>query len=817
MKVFAFRQYFITISFLVLVIVFFTIIYVYATKTISDKQKTYLIKENELMESEVLHFFHDTEITLDVLSNFIKTNGTDDLMSLLVSINEQNDQMASIYYLNKDNEMINSSGFFPPAHIDFRERIWYLGATNQNNTYYSPAFMNSSQDRVIVTISKAIYHENELLGVVASDIDIRSITSFVSNHKVGNDGFILLVDQNHNLLSYQNHDSDDLSLMPYTEISNETLSLSGNGFLSDYHLSNVPGVISYRTILNDAYTLIAYMPLTEYTYANDIFFSFYTILTIAIVMLGSAHIIFNQKHVFSPFKHLIKDIEKIDTLHDIDYRLHERKKGFREIREKLNLALDSTAHYFKIAQQTNRELIYENQRVKLLMSSTADIIFEIDMDMKYESVFGKGLSKINLKPEDFTGKTALDLFGEKGRKRHEIYEKAIQGESHTYLWEASSHGEILYFESSIAPIYDENNQIVGAVGISRDITENKKRQDEIDYINCHDFLTGLYNRRHYHEMLDYLDQEKYYPLGIMNLDLNGLKILNDAYGHDYGDLALKKIGKILGESINSNSIVARVGGDEFAAIIPNTSQEHMYEIKTKVKNAIKNVMIENIELSIAVGYEIKNDHSKTIEEILKLAENQMYRNKLAEGKSVRNNSIRAIHKTLTDKYEEERIHSEKVSKMCKQMGKALGIRDEELKELEMAGMYHDIGKISIPDEILKKADALTHDEFQFIRMHSESGYQILRAADEYTYLAEYALSHHEKWDGSGYPKGLKGKEIPLYSRIIGICDAYEAMTADRVYRKRLSDEEAFRRIKEGSGTQFDPELVDVFIKAVLKK
>jgi diguanylate cyclase (GGDEF)-like protein/PAS domain S-box-containing protein len=819
MKVFAIRQYIITITFLVLVILFFTIIYIYATNTINEKQQTYLIKENELMESEVIHFFHNTEITLNTVAAYIKVQGTDGLLDFLVGINQDHEQMASLYFLSKDNELFNSTGFVPPAHIDLRTRIWYTGATNQNGIYFSPAFVNSSLDRIIVTVSRTVYLDSEFLGVIASDIDIRSIQHFLSNYKVGDKGYILLVDQNHHLLSHQNHDPSNLTLISYTEISNETLSLSGNGFLANYHISEQEGVIAYRTILNDSYTLIAYMPLTEYRYANDIFFSFYTLLSIAIVILGTAHMIFNQKHVFSPFKLLIRDIEKIDTLHDINYRLHERKKGFGELREKLNLALDSTSHYFKIAQDSNRELLYENQRVKLLMSSTADIIFEIDMNLEFESVFGKGLSKINMTPEDFIGKTVLELFGKNGIERYQIYEQAIKGKSATYRWEwkSDSNHEILYFESSISPIYDEKNEIVGAVGISRDITESKKRQDEIDYINCHDFLTGLYNRRYYHEMLDQMDQESYYPIGVMNLDLNGLKILNDAYGHDYGDLALKKIGKILGESINSNSIVARIGGDEFAAIVPNTSTEHMYSIKMKVKNAIKAVSVENIELSIAVGYEIKMDPSNTMEEILKSAENQMYRNKLAEGKSVRNNSIRAIHKTLTDKYEEERIHSEKVSQMCKQMGKALGIKDEDLKELEMAGMYHDIGKISIPDAILKKADALTHEEIQFIRMHSESGYQILRAADEYTNLAEYALSHHEKWDGTGYPKGLKGEETPLYSRIIGICDAFEAMTADRVYRKKLSDEEALRRLKEGSGTQFDPNLVEIFIKYVLKE
>jgi putative nucleotidyltransferase with HDIG domain len=195
----------------------------------------------------------------------------------------------------------------------------------------------------------------------------------------------------------------------------------------------------------------------------------------------------------------------------------------------------------------------------------------------------------------------------------------------------------------------------------------------------------------------------------------------------------------------------------------------------------------------------------------------MYRNKVTEGRSIRNKSIVAILKTLTDKFEEEEKHSKGVSELCRKMGEALNIKSDDLKELEIAGLYHDIGKIAIPDKILRKPGKLTKEEFSIVKTHTDNGYNILRAADEYSNLAEYALSHHENWDGSGYPRGLKGKEIPLYSRIIRIADAYEAMTSDRVYRKALDEDISVEEILKGSGSQFDPKLVKVFIEKVLKK
>jgi HD-GYP domain-containing protein (c-di-GMP phosphodiesterase class II) len=145
------------------------------------------------------------------------------------------------------------------------------------------------------------------------------------------------------------------------------------------------------------------------------------------------------------------------------------------------------------------------------------------------------------------------------------------------------------------------------------------------------------------------------------------------------------------------------------------------------------------------------------------------------------------------------------------MGEALHFDDDAIKELELAGLMHDIGKITIPDRILDKPGKLTDEEWKIMKTHTINGYNILRSADKYSRLAEYALTHHERWDGSGYPNGLQGEDIPLFSRIINICDSYEAMTADRPYRKAPGKDFAIRELKRCAGSQFDAKLVDVFI------
>ncbi len=343
-----------------------------------------------------------------------------------------------------------------------------------------------------------------------------------------------------------------------------------------------------------------------------------------------------------------------------------------------------------------------------------------------------------------------------------------------------------------------------------------KRTKELNYLTNHDYLTDLSNRRYYYEQFKKLDQPTYYPIGIMMLDVNGLKIINDAFGHTVGDRALKMMGSILDEIFKEADVVARIGGDEFAVLLPNASPEKLEYYKETIKDAVKRHQINNIELSLAIGFELKKSMDENIDDILKIAENHMYRHKTSEGSSVRNRAISAILKTLTDKYSVEREHSYKVSLLCRAIGQHLNLREDELNELEQAGLFHDIGKISIPDDILNKPDKLTKEEYEIIKSHTEVGYQILKAADEYSSLAIQALHHHERWDGKGYPGGLKGTDIPLFSRIIGVVDAYEAMTADRPYRKKLTKEYAISEIKRCSGTQFDPDIAKIFIEKVVQ-
>jgi diguanylate cyclase (GGDEF)-like protein/PAS domain S-box-containing protein/putative nucleotidyltransferase with HDIG domain len=459
------------------------------------------------------------------------------------------------------------------------------------------------------------------------------------------------------------------------------------------------------------------------------------------------------------------------------------------------------------------ELINQKQRLTNLLDSTIDMILEVDLEKRYVAVFGKDIYKLGIDFKNYIGKKPTEVFGKDGLYREMIYDKVLSGSTQIYEGKINNGKEEIWFETNISPIYCQDGKISGAVAISRNITDKKLKELEIIHMNQHDYLTGLHNRRYFNEYLKTINHNKFYPIGIMMMDLNGLKLINDVFGHDKGDLLLKKIAKAFLKVVNHESIF-RIGGDEFVILMKNANKNDLESIINKIKIEVDKISIEEVRVSVGIGYAIKDHKSLSFNDTLNQAETNMYRNKMIHGKNTKNKAILSILKALTEKNIYEKDHSIFVSKYAKMIGEDMKLSKDSIKELELAALLHDIGKISISDEILLKPTKLTPQEFEMIKTHTESGYQILRIADEYSDFAEYALSHHERYDGSGYPSKLKGEDIPLFSRIIAVADAYEAMTSKRPFRDAYTKEYAISELKKHSGTQFDPKIVKRFLKII---
>ncbi len=352
------------------------------------------------------------------------------------------------------------------------------------------------------------------------------------------------------------------------------------------------------------------------------------------------------------------------------------------------------------------------------------------------------------------------------------------------------------------------------VGTITDIDERKQTEEKIRYLSVHDQLTGLYNRAFFEEELKRLEAEGPLPLSLLVGDANGLKLVNDAFGHHQGDKLLKQIAKIFREVFRKEDIIARIGGDEFAVLLPHVGSKEVIEIMARIRDKCFKEMGDPIKPSIALGTATKEYDDQDMEMIYRIAEDRMYNNKLLESKSIRSSTITSLRKTLEERTHETEEHCLRIKTLSIQLAKRMGLSDGQLDELGLLSLLHDIGKIAVPDDILMKPDKLTHKEWQKMKQHSEIGYRIAAASPELVTIADGILSHHEHWDGSGYPQGLKGTQIPLIARIVAIVDAYDVMIHGRCYQEALPKEEVIEELIRFGGIQFDPDIVEKFIRMV---
>ncbi|WP_422484594.1 PAS domain S-box protein [Gudongella sp. DL1XJH-153] len=476
-------------------------------------------------------------------------------------------------------------------------------------------------------------------------------------------------------------------------------------------------------------------------------------------------------------------------------------------------------------KEMEAEIYREREQFKTTLLSVGDAIISTDKDGR--------ISLMNNVAEKLTGwsqeeayneplEKVLNIINENTReycenpaKKALALRKTVEMENHTIL--IAKDGKEIPIEDSAALIKDRTGTITGVVIVFRDFTEKKEKQKEIEYLNLHDHLTGIYNRRYFEEELERLDVDSNLPLSVIVIDVNGLILINDAFGHNKGDEILIKSAQAIKNSLKADEIVSRVGGDEFSIILPKCGKNKVSKIIEKIKESIDKESEEGIPFSLAIGFDTKVESKESMSEVLKKAESRMYTNKIFSEQSKRREVILTMLSTLHEKHPREEEHSRRVSELSYELGKAIGLKDDRLNLLKTAGLLHDIGKIAIDYSIIEKPGALTEEEYLEVKKHPEIGYRILKSSIEYEDIAKTVLYHHEKIDGSGYPKGIKEREIPLESKIISIVDAYDAMISSRPYKiRQKTKEEAIRELERCSNTQFDLDLVKVFIEKVIK-
>ncbi|KPU46353.1 putative diguanylate cyclase YegE [Oxobacter pfennigii] len=476
-------------------------------------------------------------------------------------------------------------------------------------------------------------------------------------------------------------------------------------------------------------------------------------------------------------------------------------------------------------EKYKEELYWEKELLKTALLSIGDGVVTTDEKGRV-TVLNKVAEEITgWREEEARGRPFEEVFEliseDTGKKVEDPILKVLKTgkiiglANHTIL--IAKDGHMKPIADSAAPIKNEKGHILGVIMVFRDVTSEKIWQKKILDLSYHDSLTGLHNRRFIEEHMKKLEASQDLPLAVIMADVNGLKLANDVFGHEEGDRLLKKAAGILKENCRKDDVISRWGGDEFLIILPKTTNEIAEGIIERIKNKCPEIKSIKTQLSIAMGYAVKREASERLDHVIKEAEERMYRQKLMEGKSYRNALVSTLLATLFAKSMETEEHAERLKSYCLAIGKEMGFSIKEQDELSLLAVLHDIGKVGINENILQKLGPLTTEEWEELKKHPEIGYRIAQNTPELSTIAEYILYHHERWDGQGYPRGLKAEEIPLLCRVLAVADAFDAMSSNRTYRKAISRMKAIEEIKRNSGSQFDPKVVKVFLQLYRKE
>ncbi len=479
--------------------------------------------------------------------------------------------------------------------------------------------------------------------------------------------------------------------------------------------------------------------------------------------------------------------------------------------------------HLKINDKT-KELSKSEEKFKASFEASHDAIFIATEDGKILDCNNTTLELFGYpNKEEFIRTFPEDLYPENQpdgsnsyQQFQEVLSRVIKGSSNFQFEWLYRRKDGSNFPAEVAlAVYQVDGQNVIQHNVS-DITERKRIQEQLEFLSLRDQLTGLYNRTFFEAELLRLHKSYNYPVTLISCDLDGLKLINDSLGHQTGDQLLVECAEILQESLRSTDILARVGGDEFCAIMPNTNRETGENIIRRIKTniSIYNAKHHDLPLNLSLGLATADNPDILLKDLFKQADDLMYRDKLYRSTSVRNKVVESLLAALAERDYLTEGHAQRLEELCGKMGGKIEISSRQLADLALLAKVHDLGKVGIPDQILYKPGPLSEEEWIVMKQHTEKGFRIATSSSDLSSIAELILKHHEHWDGGGYPLGLAGDDIPIECRILAIVDAFDAMTHDRPYAAAKSRQEALDEISSAAGTQFDPHLVDIFLSII---
>lgn len=774
----------------------------------------------------------NTDNTVEIMKNNSETGGR------------------SMYY-KVSEDMTKGDLALQTGTFDPRTRPWYREAIKNGKTTFSPLYKHFVMDDLTISVGTPVHdRDGKIWGVLGTHITLSRMDSFLNDIVKKNNAAAVIIDKNTgelvaNSLGVRNFTVNEDGTIKRTligELKNRSIMTAYGNYLNsqDSDILTVNGQNSHVNVSGFDATGVEMLLITSVPDAlltKDIYETIRLTVIFSLLML-SVTALFYLSHVanmLKPLESLNLSAEKFKE-GDFSSRAHiHREDEIGTLARTFNMLADDVSGLVRDLEKkvrertsdlemTNIALDDKRGQLKLILDSTAEGIFGMDTEGICTFCNESALRMLGYdSQEDLLGKNMHGLIHHTKKDGNTFPEKECR------IMQSFKKGKGVYVDDEVywrkdGTSFDvryssfpqhRDGVLVGAVVTFMDNTERKKSEENIRYLTYHDPLTDIHNRLFFEKEVPLSDTEENLPISVIFGDVNGLKLTNDIFGHTAGDRLLIEAAAAFKKASSEKGILARIGGDEFALVLPLCDEARANEIMAEIKSAFGLSSSGDIIGSLSLGASTKTEPGQSMAETIESAENRMYREKTINRTKNNTNMIRKIMGRLHERSPREKIHSENVYALCKRIAREMGLSEAEVNRVAENGYYHDIGKIVLDDSVLTKHRNFNEEEYRKMQQHSVVGYRILNLFDETLDLSDGALSHHEHWDGSGYPKGTAGEGIPLSGRIIAVAEAYDAMTND-YYERSKTHEEAVAEIESLAGSRFDRRVVSAFTKAAGK-
>ncbi|HEY8908780.1 MAG TPA: HD domain-containing phosphohydrolase [Desulfosporosinus sp.] len=808
---------------------------------------------------------HKKEMEVMANSPLIQSGDKDAIVSYMTKETVRNKDYEQFFVADNMGNIFFDSGQI--SRVDDRDYFKKVMATG--TTVISDPLISRGSGNQIIVVAAPIMKDNKVVGLLGGDVNLTELIKIVTLKKVGETSSAFIVQQDGLIIT---HLDSELSMI-YNPLKDNNAStelkdairkmIQGETGFTRYSFQGVDKYLAYVPVPSVTWSMgvtvpvayianqLRYLPI--YFIAITIFFGFilaYFLSRWLVVPLAKlaefTTELNNNLHETVDIYQLNSPVIEVKTL-AVNFRkmVTAVQESIRELelsnanlegeimqRTLVQASLENSFEELAAAEeelrcnfdklQLQEIALGESERRFRSMLENVELITVI-IDKNGHIIFCNDFALVltGFQKTEVIGQNYFDLFipfvmleNAKAWFKEVLNKKKFTGQNNYPIQTKNGGKRLVAWNNTL--LFDNEGNVSGISSIGEDITERKQFQERLEHMSFHDALTGLYNRTYFEEELLLLKEDCFAPVGMIVCDVDGLKLVNDTLGHSNGDQLLCLTAGILKQYFREGDMLFRIGGDEFAIILPKSELSVVEQACYRVRKGVEKYNVENVEvpLSLSMGFSVSEKTMANLGEVFKEADDAMYREKLHRSKSTRSALVQALMKALEARDFITEGHADRLQDIVISLGGALGLSERNLADLRLLAQFHDIGKVGIPDRILFKPGRLTNKEYKEMQRHSEIGHRIAQSASDLRPIADHILRHHEWWNGSGYPLGLKEEDIPLECRILAIADAYDAMTSDRPYRKAMSQEQAFKELIKNTGFQFDPKLVPIFIKVI---